>query len=196
MSISVEHDKRRTEILENALDVFEEVGYADTTFQKIADRCGITRTILYLYYKNKREIFLFSIKRFTEKLESEIRSTAIMHASSYDVLKNLGELVLRRCLEQAKLLSVIVDYLEYSRKSGGEVAIKVRRRTIRMRHIISGLVIAGQKKGELKKSPVGAVSDLFYALIEAAIFRLAVLGQKDLSGLENAMILFLDGIKA
>jgi hypothetical protein len=47
------------EILENALDVFVTDGYADTTPQKIADRCGITRTILYLNFKNKRKIFMF-----------------------------------------------------------------------------------------------------------------------------------------
>jgi len=196
VSISVEHHKRRAEILENALDVFVEAGYADTTFQKIADRCGITRTILYLYFKNKREIFLYSIKRFTEKLETEIKICAATKEPSYAILQKLGDLVLSRCIEQAKLLSVIVDYLEYSRKSGGETAIKVKRRTIRMRHIISGLVISGQKKGELKKSSVGAVSDLFYGIVEAAIFRLAVLGQDKLEGLETAMQLFIDGLKA
>jgi len=74
LSITIEHDKRKREILEKALDVFIDEGYEDTTFQKIAERCGITRTILYLYFKNKREIFTFSIKLFMEKLEVEIRA--------------------------------------------------------------------------------------------------------------------------
>ena len=69
LSITIEHEKRKREILGKALDVFVDEGYEDTTFQKIAERCGITRTILYLYFKNKREIFTFSIKLFTEKLE-------------------------------------------------------------------------------------------------------------------------------
>jgi len=46
MAIVVEHEKRRFEILQRALDVFTEEGYEDATFQKIADRCGITRTTL------------------------------------------------------------------------------------------------------------------------------------------------------
>ena len=66
MAIVVEHEKRRFEILEKALDIFVEEGYEDATFQKIADRCGITRTTLYLYFKNKREIFVWSIKQLTE----------------------------------------------------------------------------------------------------------------------------------
>lgn len=197
MSVTVEHEKRRKEILENALDVFVEEGYADTTFQKIADRCGITRTILYLYFKNKREVFMFSIKRFTEKLEAEIRLAVTGDAgSACGTLEKLASLVIARCAEQAKLLSVIVGYLEHSKKSGTDVADRVRRRTIRMRHIIAGVVITGQKRGELRKVSVGAVSDFYYAIIEAAIFRVVVLGNNDTSDLEAAMMLFFEGLKA
>ena len=55
MAIIVEHEKRRHEILDKALEVFVDEGYEDATFQKIADKCGITRTTLYIYFKNKIE---------------------------------------------------------------------------------------------------------------------------------------------
>jgi len=197
LSVTVEHEKRKKEILENALDVFVTEGYADTTFQKIADRCGITRTILYLYFKNKREIFMFSIKRFTEKLEAEIRAAAAEQPShSCETLERMASMVIDRCAEQAKLLTVIVGYLEHMRKSGGEIGDRIRRRTIRMRHIIAGVVISGQKHGDLKKVSVGAVSDFFYGLVEAAIFRSAVLGVTDLEDLRSGMRLFFEGLKA
>ena len=64
MSIVIEHEKRRKQILRKALSVFMEEGFEDTTFQKIADRCKITRTTLYLYFRNRQEIFNFSIKQF------------------------------------------------------------------------------------------------------------------------------------
>jgi len=201
LSVAVEHDKRKKEILENALDVFVEEGYADTTFQKIADRCGITRTILYLYFKNKREVFNFSIKQFTEKLEAEIRVSVEEALQNGDAepacktLERLSSLVLDRCVDQAKLLSVIVGYIEHARKSGTDVSDRVRRRTIRMRHIISGVVIQGQRRGELRKVPVGAVSDFFYGLVETAIFRVAILGVSDFSDLKAAMKLFFEGLK-
>ena len=54
MAIIVEHEKRRREILEKALDIFVDDGFEGTTFQKIADRCNITRTTLYIYIKNKK----------------------------------------------------------------------------------------------------------------------------------------------
>lgn len=88
MAIVVEHDKRKHEILEKSLDLFAEEGYEDVTFQKIADRCGITRTTLYIYFKNKREIFLWSIKQLTGALEAEImeiieNKLQLRHTCSY-----------------------------------------------------------------------------------------------------------------
>ena len=43
MAIVVEHEKRKREILEKAMELFCRDGYEDVTFQKIADACGITR---------------------------------------------------------------------------------------------------------------------------------------------------------
>jgi AcrR family transcriptional regulator len=72
MSILVEHDKRRQEILKKALEVFVDEGFENATFQKIADRCGITRTTLYIYFKNKKEIFNYSLKELLQRVEQAV----------------------------------------------------------------------------------------------------------------------------
>ncbi|MBO6101585.1 MAG: TetR/AcrR family transcriptional regulator, partial [Spirochaetaceae bacterium] len=77
MAIIVEHDKRKHTILDKALDVFVDEGYEDATFQKIADRCGIMRTTLYLYFRNKREIFISSIRQLTTNIELSLLD--VMH---------------------------------------------------------------------------------------------------------------------
>jgi AcrR family transcriptional regulator len=196
VSIAVEHDKRKREILEKSLDVFVEEGYEDTTFQKIAERCGITRTILYLYFKNKREIFSFSIKLFTERLETSIKAMAADPAlSQAEKLGAIASHALEQCAKNRRLLAVIIDYLGHLRASGSDADERVRRRTIRMRHIIAGVVIEGQRKGEFGAFSVKAADELLYALIEAAIFRLAVLDRQDVSGLEEAAKLFASSLR-
>jgi AcrR family transcriptional regulator len=196
LSITIEHEKRKREILEKALDVFVDEGYEDTTFQKIAERCGITRTILYLYFKNKREIFTFSIKLFTEKIESEIRQIiADPERGSADKLAAVQSRILEVGATHKRLLIVILDYLSHIRAAGGDPDERVRRRTIRMRHIIAGMLIEGQKKGDFPPFSVKAAGDLLYALIEAAIFRVAVLGQDDVSSLVSASTLLAASLK-
>jgi AcrR family transcriptional regulator len=196
LSITIEHDKRKREILEKALDVFVDEGYEDTTFQKIAERCGITRTILYLYFKNKREIFTFSIKLFMEKLEVEILAIGADAARNQsEKIAAILEKVLEACASHRRLLTVILDYLGHIRAAGGDPDERVRRRTIRMRHILAGILIEGQKKGDFPPFSVKAAGDLLYAVIEAAIFRIAVLGQSDVSSLSDGAILLASSLK-
>ncbi|TXT42992.1 MAG: TetR family transcriptional regulator [Spirochaetes bacterium] len=191
MSISVEHDKRKEEILDKALDVFVDEGYKDTTFQKIAERCGITRTILYLYFNNKKEIFSSCIKRFMEGLEHEIRRMAgDASLGAAEKLVSISQRVVKECATESKLLSVVLDYLLRMKTAGGDPDERVRRRTIRMRHILAAIIIEGKRKGEFPETvSVKATSELIYALIEAAVFRITVLGQKDASPLEASIAL-------
>jgi AcrR family transcriptional regulator len=197
LSITIEHDKRKREILEKALDVFVDEGYEDTTFQKIAERCGITRTILYLYFKNKREIFTFSIKLFTEKLEGAIRAIgADPSMNQSEKLASVLTMIIETGASHKRLLSVILDYIGHIRAAGADPDERVRRRTIRLRHILAGMLIDGQKKGDFPPFSVKAAGDLLYALIEAAIFRIAVLGQADVSSLIDAANLLAASLKS
>ena len=88
MAIIVEHDKRKHEILQKSLDVFIDEGYEDATFQKIADRCGITRTTLYIYFKNKYEIFHESIKELLSELEKSLTKIIQEKASSEQTISS------------------------------------------------------------------------------------------------------------
>lgn len=189
VSVSVEHEKRKEEILDKALDVFVLEGYKDTTFQKIAERCGITRTILYLYFNNKKEIFSSCIKRFMGRLENEIRDIASENSmTSAEKLIAIGEMVVQVCAKESRLLSVVLDYLLKLKIAGGDPDEPVRRRTIRMRHILAIIIIEGKKKGEFSSEVSGrAASELFYALIEAAVFRITVLGKKDAAILSDSL---------
>ncbi|MDR0443958.1 MAG: TetR/AcrR family transcriptional regulator [Treponema sp.] len=189
MSIVVEHDKRRKQILEKALLVFMDDGFEDATFQRIADRCGITRTTLYLYFKNKREIFNYSIKQLLIKAEDSINEIRI--DKSIDYIEKITRVILDifRLLEQnRRLLSVILDYLLHLSKSDGNVEERVRRRTVRLRHILSSMVIEGIKAGDLIKVNIKVADDYLYSIIEAAIFHLVVLKHKSLGNMEEMVV--------
>jgi AcrR family transcriptional regulator len=188
MAIVVEHDKRRKKILDKALTVFMEDGFVNATFQKIADESGIARTILYLYFKNKKEIFNYSIKQLLTTAEENIN--AIRNDSSLTSVDKLTKIIfiIFKLLEQNRqLLSVILDYLLHLSKEGTNPEERVRRRTVRMRHILSSILIEGVKSGELKKTNIKVAGDYLYNFIEAAIFQLVVLKRKNLNELKEAV---------
>ena len=189
MSIVVEHEKRRREILEKALDVFMDEGYEDVTFQKIADRCRITRTTLYIYFKNKREIFNFSIKQLLQGIENDITSIKKERQMSYsERLIRVMTIILEGLEQNRRLLSVVLDYLIYASKGDYDPGYRVRRRTVRLRHIMSTLIIEGIKAGEFIKSlNIKDANELLYGFIETAALRLTILRNSSVAEIKGAL---------
>lgn len=196
MATIVEHEKRKHEILQKALDVFMEEGYEDVTFQKIADRCGITRTTLYIYFKNKREIFIWSIKQLTAGIEVQLMEfIQNKELNASDCLRKMMFLVLDECKENHKLFNVVLSYLLTLQKSGINPAERVRRRVIRLRHLISLLIIRGNNSNEFNNVNIKDSNELLYGLIESAIFRIAVLGQSSIDEIYGAIDLAIAKLK-
>ena len=192
MAIVVEHDKRKHEILEKSLELFTREGYDDVTFQKIADACGITRTTLYIYFKNKKEIFTWSIKQMTGELETRLMEIlGDKNLSAQECLRQLMYWVIDTCEQNRPLFNVLLIYLINLQKTGVSAEDRVNRRVIRIKHLLSMIIIEGQKRGEFKKLPVKTVNNLLYSLVESAIFEIAILNKKDVSEVKSSIDLVI-----
>ncbi len=55
--ISKSPEERKQEIIETALELFQEKGYENTTIQDIAKRMNVAQGLCYRYFKSKKEIF-------------------------------------------------------------------------------------------------------------------------------------------
>jgi hypothetical protein len=82
-----------------------------------------------------------------------------------------------------------MDYLLHLARSGGDPNYRIRRRTLKLRHILATMVIDGIRAGEITAMNVKAADDLLYPLIEAAIFRLAVLKQETVADIKDSAAL-------
>lgn len=197
MAIVVEHEKRKRDILEKAFTMFLEEGYEDITYQKIADRCGITRTTLYVYFKNKKDIFLWSIKQLTSDIEKELLSiikNPELNAS--DCLKQILFKLFDIAENNQVFFKVLLNYLVQLEKSGADVNERVTRRVIRIQHLMNTVIIRGQKAGQLKHFSVKDINDQLYMIIEDAMFRLGVLNQKSLDQSRSIAEFTVNQIKA
>ena len=196
MAIVVEHDKRRHDILERSLDVFATEGYEDTTFQKIADSCGVTRTTLYIYFDNKKDIFIGSLKQILIAMEIDLNAIIDdTSLSNHDALYKMAMCIIDYCEQNLKLFNVLHAYLLGLKKAKENPQEKIHRRIIRMRHMLSTVIIRGIKSGEFKKDlNVHSVVELIYILVESSIFRIAVLESEDLSEIRKAVAPAIDGL--
>jgi AcrR family transcriptional regulator len=197
MAAPVEHDKRKKKILEKALAVFVNEGFENATYQKIADKCGITRTILYLYFKNKKEIFNYSIKQLLLSVEENINSIRADNSLSCpEKITRVLFAVFKLVEQNRQLLSVVLDYLLHISRKDVSPQARVRRRTLKLQHVLLTIVIDGIKSGELKNTNIKKTKDYFYSFIESAIFQLAVLKCENIDELKETAIFAVEQLKA
>ena len=195
MAIIVEHEKRKKEILDKALDLFMENGYEDVTFQKIADKCGVTRTTLYIYFKNKKEIFAWSIKQLTNEIESSLLKIIDNRDLSYEErLKSVLHTILQKCVDNYRLFVITLTYLLQLKNTGKDTKKIVQRRIIRLRHLLSTVIIDGITSGNFKKVNVHEANELIFNLIEAAVFKLTVFGPQDIQALQKSFDLTVSAL--
>lgn len=195
MAIVVEHDKRKHEILEKSLELFCREGYEDVTFQKIADACGITRTTLYIYFKNKREIFNFSIKQLTTELEEHLVKTIEDDSlTSEECLREVMNYIIDRCVDNVQLFVVLFPYLINLQKTGVDTEKRIRRRIIRSQHLLSTIIIRGKNNGEFKNFAVKDINEMLISLIESAIFRIAIMRQGNAGDIKSSIKIVIDGL--
>ena len=195
MAIIVEHEKRKKEILDKALDLFMENGYEDVTFQKIADKCGVTRTTLYIYFKNKKEIFAWSIKQLTNEIESSLLKIIDNRDLSYEGrLKSVLHTILQKCVDNYRLFVITLTYLLQLKNTGKDTKKIVQRRIIRLRHLLSTVIIDGITSGNFKKVNVHEANELIFNLIEAAVFKLTVFGPQDIQALQKSFDLTVSAL--
>jgi len=188
----VDHDKRRTLILECAFALFAEKGFAGVTYQKIADRCGISRTLIYKYFENKEQIFDYAIKQGAGKLNAIIikimdrpdvspvqKITRILHTTS------------KMLSDNRVFLTVVLDFVFSQKLEGVDVRRKVRRHTYGMKFLLNRLLIDADKAGELHVPDPDTAASHLYGMLESFVLNLTVtdvLDWKDTVALIDAYI--------
>lgn len=175
MGIVIDHEARRRVIITKSIQLFAEQGYDGVTYQKIADRCGIARTTLYKYFRSKRTIFNTAIWEVSHLLVGRFAEVLSTKTNARDRLERVMVAVTQLLFEQRIMLTVILDYVLASQRSGQNLARNIESHTIGLKRIIHSLVVEGIRNGELHPGlKAGLATDLIYAQLEAAILRLTV----------------------
>lgn len=80
-------EKTRQAVLESALDVFSEKGFAKATFDEIAARAGFTKGAVYWYFRNKADLVAALINEYVERKRTEL-APVVPEGNSLDDLLN------------------------------------------------------------------------------------------------------------
>ena len=105
-------------------------------------------------------------------------------------------LIINVCEENAHLFSVIINYIQQVQKNGYDPHKRVMHYVIKLRHILSSVLIQGMESGEFRKLDLKSTNELFFSLLEGLIFRMVILDLHDHENEKNMISVFVDSLKA
>ncbi len=160
-------EARPQELLDAALALFVEKGYAATRTEEVAQLAGVSKGTLYLYYPSKEELFKAVVRHNLSSLIAEGEELAGGFAgSSSQLLATLMRIWWERVGNTSAagihkiMLAEVRNFPEMAQFYTDEVILPAER-------LFSGCVLRGVERGEFRRMPEHEVA---HALMAPLIF--------------------------
>ena len=165
-------DARPQEILEAALSVFAEKGFAAARMEKIAARAGVSKGTIYLYFDGKEAVFRALLHERLASRFSLLADLARDHQGPIavllaDILRNLGHFIATSDL-------VVLPKMVIAEAGNFPDLARIYREEVVERGLalFGSLLQAGMERGEFRSLPLQHAIRLCIApLLLAAIWR-------------------------
>jgi len=159
----------RKKIIAAAIDVFSGKGYAKASIREIAEAAGISIGGVYLYFRNKEELYLSLLKN--EMHDSAVKTEEIVeHAESpAEALSKYLEMHLEYALKHRELI------LLHIRERGFTFGMDIKKRFFRnQRKLIEKIIADGIRKGEFRRCNAGETAKILMGALRGIVLTMAL----------------------
>ena len=100
--------ERPQEILEAAFVEFSRNGYAMTTLDRVAERAGVTKGTIYVYFENKEHLFISMVREITKTTLDTVHGMFESHdGSTADLLRAQFSFIYQHIVEDRRRREVL-----------------------------------------------------------------------------------------
>ncbi len=156
-------------ILEASMDVFSRKGYAAANIREIAKTAQISIGTIYIYFKNKEELYQNLIENKKKELTDRIVAMSPGKKSASEALKEFIRVHLEYAVRHREFI------LLHIREHGFSFGIEKKRAFFNQQiEIIERIIKNGIKSGEFRKSNSVDVARIIMATLRGIILTIAL----------------------
>ena len=150
--------------LTEAMMLFWEKGYENTSLQDLVSRMGVHKRSMYDTFGDKRTLFLRALKRYADSMEAADREMADRAGSALEALRLLFENSVDQTDLRPSGCLVVNSATEVSLRDP-ETAARVERNFAEQRRLLKEIIERGQRDGDIDRrhDPGALAATLFNA---------------------------------
>lgn len=190
----VDYEEKKKEIIEKAKIVFAKRGYHNTSLSHISKKCGMGRTTIYQYFKNKDEIFYHNIGSTLEEMQTQVE--VIVANEELSFTEKLKQVIhqLTEGQEDNNTFILLLETLLILNREKNEVLEKLKDDIQRLKNTIEDLIKQAIEKKEIKPVDSNSFLETICTFIETFTIK-KVSNRDDLKVKVESLNLLIDGLK-
>src|SRR5947209_7136870 len=166
----------RRRIIREAASEFAHLGFDQANINTIAEQAGIGKGTIYLYFENKRELFLAMLRQIAQEQLATIRTALASSGTLRERLKRLFLAFAQLAHEESDSFNVYMSALYGVNRAFKTEATKLLRDYIA---VIALILEESKQRGELQNIDAEAVALMVLSLSESYVLSAGVLGQAE-----------------
>jgi len=158
--------ERPQEIIEAAFCEFSRNGYETTTLERIAERAGVTKGTIYVYFESKEHLFISMVREFTRAAQENVRELYETHdGSTAELLRAQFDLIYQHLVKDKRRREVVRMLIAQSSRFP-ELADRYYDEILRpCLDMLKQVIQRGVDRGEIRQSAVVASPQVVIAPI-------------------------------
>lgn len=166
----------RRRILRVAASEFARLGFDQANINVIAEQAGIGKGTIYLYFENKRDLFLAMLRRIAQEHLAAIRTALAADGSVQQRLERLFRAFAYLAEEESDSFNVSMSALYGVNRAFQAEATKLLRDYVA---VIALMLEQSQARGEIRCPNVESTALMVLSLTESYVLSAKVLGQSE-----------------
>jgi AcrR family transcriptional regulator len=159
----------KQKIMKAAMDVFSRKGYAKANIREIARTAGISVGGVYLYFRNKEELYRSLINERMLDIGSKTETIAGKTQSASEALSNFLKIHLENALKHKEFI------LLHIREHGFAFGAQEKRKFFKkQREMVKKIIQRGIRTGEFRKCNTDAMAKVIMGSLRGIILSMAL----------------------
>jgi AcrR family transcriptional regulator len=168
--------KTKQKILEAALQVFSANGYAGANIRAIAKAAGISIGGVYLYFRNKKELYLDLIKSRIEDQDLKTKEIVSLEGSAVDALDLFISLRLEYGIKNKELILINI------REHGLSFGLEIKRKFFRSQtKLLVNIITKGIRDGEFRECNTEEAARIILATLRGLVLSMVIEGESSVT---------------
>ena len=139
-------EQRQGEIIKAALRCFSRDGYSQTSMDAIAAEAGLSKALIYYYYKSKDAVFMASFDFWMTQMTSSFAALA-NEGSATERLRSMGQMTVDLTETPTEVVGLLLDYWSMAQRND-TLLQRFRQDLQAMRSAMAKILEDGVRQGE------------------------------------------------